>query len=252
MQLSIHYYVLSLNDQTCRLYEGFRDKLIDIQDTNFPVNSAMMDAQNPTTPNSKDSPLKDFFHQVDQRFTFYYRQDPLRLVVVGKLSNLAVFKTVTTHPDAILGAIKGDYTATSSHDLGMIVWPVVKEAIAGANGNAMHDLAEAARLKTIVSGIEAIGQAMKTETNSTLYVEEDYHVRGALHITDHSLIVSKHVNLWDVIDDVVDVIIERVLKLGGTVIFLKSESLKKFKKIALIPSGSLPNSNRNNKNRNNP
>ena len=70
-----------------------------------------------------------------------------------------------------------------------------------------------------------------------MYVEEDYHVKGSIRKTDHSLIISKHVNLLEVIDDVVDVIIEKVLKMGGTVIFLNSGSLIKFERIALILRG---------------
>jgi hypothetical protein len=230
MQLSIHYYVLSLSEQTSRLYEGFRDKLIDIRNTNFPFEISI-DAAN---PDSKDTQLREFFHQSDQHFTHYYQQDPLRLVVVGEKRNLSIFESLTTHREVIIGTVEGDYTATSVHDLGKIIWPVVKEAIAGTNKNALRDLATAASKHKVVSGIDAVGQLVETETGSTLYVEEDFHVKGSIYKSDHSLIISKHVNLLEVIDDVVDIIIETVLKMGGTVIFLTSGSLKKFEKIALI------------------
>jgi hypothetical protein len=230
MQRSIHYYVLSLSEQTNRLYEGFRDKLIDIQNNKFPFKNSI-DADNPA---SKDTQLREFFLQTKQHFSHYYEQDPLRLVVVGEKSNLTIFEALTTHQDVLIGMVEGDYTATSSHDLGMIVWPVVKEVIAGVNKNAMRDLATADKVKKVVSGINAVGQLVETETGSTLYVEEDFHVKGSICKSDHSLIISKHVNLLEVIDDVVDIIIETVLKMGGTVIFLTSGSLKKFEKIALI------------------
>lgn len=233
MQLSIHYYVLSLSEQTSRLYEGFRDKLIDIQNTNFPFEISI-DAANPASINTQ---LREFFSQTDQHFAHYYQQDPLRLVVVGEKSNLAIFEALTTHRDVIIGTVKGNYTATSPHDLGKIVWPVVKEAIAGATKNAMRDLATAAKAKKVVSGIGAVGQSVETETGSTLYVEEDYHVKGSIRKTDHSLILSKHVDIWEVIDDVVDLIIEKVLKMGGTVIFLNSGALMRLERIALILRG---------------
>jgi hypothetical protein len=233
MQLSIHYYVLSLSEQTSRFYEGFRDKLIDIQNTNFPFENSI-DASNPA---SKDTQLREFLHQTEQHFAHYYQQDPLRLVVVGEKSNLAIFEALTTHRDAIIGTVEGDYTATSPRDLGKIAWSVVKEAMAGANENAMRDLKTAASKHKVVSGIDAVGQSAQTETGSTLYVEEDYHVKGSIHKTDHSLVFSKHVDIWEVIDDVVDLIIEKVLKMGGAVIFLNSGSLMKFERIALILRG---------------
>ena len=233
MQRSIHYYVLSLSKQTSRLYEGFRDKLIDIQNTNFPFEISI-DTGNPA---SKDTQVREFFHQTNQHFAHYYEQDPLRLVVVGEKSNLNIFEALTTHQDILIGIVEGDYTATSPHDLGMIVWPVVKEAIAGVNKNAMRDLETADKVKKVVSGIDDVGQSVETETGSTLYVEEDYHVKGSIRKSDQSLIISKHVNIWEVIDDVVDLIIEKVLKMGGTVIFLNSGSLKKLERIALVLRG---------------
>jgi hypothetical protein len=233
MQRSIHYYVLSLSEQKNRLYEGFRDKLIDIQDANFPFEISI-DADNPA---SKDTQLREFLHKTEQHFAHYYEQDPLRLVVAGEKKNLAIFEAMTTHKEVLIGLVEGDYTATSPHDLGMIVWPVVKEAIAGANKNAMLDLATADKVKKVVSGIEAVGKLVETETGSTLYVEEDFHMKGSIRKTDHSLIISKNVNLWEVIDDVVDLIIEKVLKMGGTVIFLNSGSLITFERIALVLRG---------------
>jgi hypothetical protein len=62
-------------------------------------------------------------------------------------------------------------------------------------------------------------------------------VRGSIRKTDHSLIPSKHVDLREVIDDVVDLIIEKALNMGGTVIFLNNGSLLKLEPIALILRG---------------
>jgi hypothetical protein len=233
MKPSIHYYVLSLSENTSRLYEGFRDKLIDIRDANFPFEFST-DAVNTT---AEDERLIEFFRQTRKRFAHFYEQDPLRLVLAGEKRILAIFEGLMAHPDVLIGRVEGDYTATSPRDLGKIVWPIVKETIAGANKNAMIDLASAAKTKKVVSGINAVGQSVETESGSTLYVEEDYHVKGSTQKTDNSLIFSKHVNLWEVIDDVVDVIIEKVLKTGGSVIFLSSGSLRKLERIALILQG---------------
>jgi hypothetical protein len=232
MQASIHYYVLSLSKAKSMLYEGFRDKLIDIQDGMFPLEISQVGKSAPT-----EALLREFYNQTDQHFAHYYEQDPHRLVVVGEKSNLAIFDGLITHQDILIGKVEGDYTATSPRDLGKIVWPVVKEAIAGVNKNAMRELAKAARMKKIIFGIDAVGHSAETEKASTLYVEEDYQVKGSIRRTDQSLIISKHVDIWEVIDDVVDIIIEKVLKTGGNVIFLNSGSLIKFDRIALILSG---------------
>jgi len=233
MQMSIHYYVLSLSEKKSRLYEGFRDKLIDIQNTNFPLESSI-NGKSPVKQASKDAQLIEFLKQTDQHFDHYYEQDPLRLVVVGKMKNLAIFESFKTRQNILIGTVEGDYTETSPHDLGKIVWALVKEFIAGSNKNVMLDLTAAANEKKIVSGIEAVRQSVETESGSTLYVEEDYHVKGSIHEIGHSLVLSTRVNLLQVIDDVVDLIIEKVLKMGGTVVFLNSGSLIKLERIALV------------------
>ncbi len=231
MQLSIHYYVLSLSKDTSRLYEGFRDKLINIDDGEFPLKSAQIN-----NPNSNDTRLQEFCRLTDQHFAHYFKQDPLRLVLIGETNTLAMFESLKTRQDILIGKINGDYGATSTHDLGKIVWPVVKQAIAGMKKNAMRELAKAFRMKKIIDGIDAVGLAVETEPGSSLYVEEDYHVKGSIHKTDESFTISEHIDISQVIDDVVDIIIEKVLHTGGRVIFLDNGSLKQFGRIALIRS----------------
>ncbi|MBN1352504.1 hypothetical protein JXJ21_24105 [candidate division KSB1 bacterium] len=236
MQLSIHYYVLKLSKQASRLYEGFREKLIDIQNAKFPIESSP-DSRTSLKPLAQETQLRKFLNLTDQHFTHYFEQDPLRLVVVGEKEYLSIFEELTIHREAMIGTIKGDYAATSTHDLGKIVWPAVKEAISGTTENALRDLAEAARMNKMVSGIDAVGQSAATNPGSTLYVEDDYHVKGSVNKTDHSLVFSKYVNLVDVLDDIVDIIIENVLEMGGNVIFLKNGSLISHERIALVLRG---------------
>jgi hypothetical protein len=235
MHPSIHYYVLSLSKRASTFCEGFRDKLIDIHDDNFPI-VASFEENGFSGPVSDGRSVKDICRQTDSRFSHYFEQDPHRWVAVGEQDILDIFRTVSRHMDSWIGTVEGDYSLTSRHDLGKIVWPVVKEAIAGTDKNALHDLTMAAELKKVVFGIDAVGRSVETKTASVLYVEEDYHMRGSIRKVDHSIVVSKHVNLWEVIDDVVDLIIEKVLKLGGSVVFLKSGSLVKFGRIALVQS----------------
>lgn len=233
IQLSIHYYVLSLSEKTSRLYEAFRDNLIDIQNSNFPIESGF-DVDSIDKPVEREIQLRKFLEQTDRNFAHYYNQDPLRLVVVGEKRCLNIFEALKTCPHILIGMVEGDYTTTSPHDLGKIVWPVVKETISGANQNALRELASAAKTKKIVSGIEAVGQSAEKGMGAILYVEEDYKVKGSLQEKGSLLVISKHVNIWNVIDDVVDLIIEKVLKMNGEVIFMKNGSLMKFERIALV------------------
>ena len=233
MRLSTHYYVLSLCEQTSRLYEAFRDTLIDIQNKGFPIESSA-GMSGTVEPSLRSSHLREFVRTADQHFDHYFRQDPLHLVVVGEKESLSIFGCVTTHQDVLIGKVEGDYAATSPRDLGKIVWPIVKKVMAGTSEKAMNNLETAEYSRNVTSGIDAVGHVAGSGVGDTLFVEENYHMKGSIRETDHSLIASKDLDIQEVIDDAVDAIIEKVLEKGGNVLFLEGGSLTEFHRIALI------------------
>ncbi len=188
----------------------------------------------PAEPALTDIQLRQLFLKVDRHFAHYYEQDPLRLVVVGDERDQSIFASVTAHKKVIIGRVDGDYAATSLHDLGKIVWAIVKDVLAGASKKAMYELEAAVSARRIASGLAAVGQLATSGRGTTLLVEEDYHVRGSIDKTDDSLTMSSDVDIREVFDDAVDVIIEDVLATGGHVVFLKGGALVKLQRIALI------------------
>ncbi|MFH1754505.1 MAG: hypothetical protein ABIA59_02270, partial [Candidatus Latescibacterota bacterium] len=199
----------------------------------FPIESSA-GMSGTVEPALRSSQLREFIRTADQHFDHYFRQDPLRLVVVGEKENLSIFGSVTSHQGALLGVVEGDYAATSPHDLGKIVWPIVKEILAGTLEKAMHDLETAESSQKVAFGIEAVGHLSGSGVGGTLFVEDNYHVKGSISKTDHSLIMSEDLDIQEVIDDAVDTIIEKVLQKDGNVVFLESGSLTKLQRIALI------------------
>jgi hypothetical protein len=80
----------------------------------------------------------------------------------------------------IIGKVEGICASTSPHDLGKIVWPIVKEVMAGASEKAMRDLETAAEVRKVFSGMDAVGQLADFGARAVLFVEEDYHVKGGI------------------------------------------------------------------------
>lgn len=232
MYPSTHYYVLSLSEKTNRLYECFRGTLIDVQNQGFPVE--------PSTPihNQTDyeDRLRNLLRATDRRFSHYFQQEPLRLIVVGEKRVRSVFESVTEHQDIVIGSVEGDHTATSPRDLGQIVWPIVKEAISGRRSAALNELEVAEKAQKLIVGLEAVGRHL--DVGSRLFVEEDYQVKGTMRRADQTWMVSPEVDVREVIDDAVDTVIESVLAIGGSVVFMNTGSLMKQKRIALIMSGA--------------
>lgn len=252
MKLSIHYYILSLSSDTSRLYEGFRDELIDIQNTAFPFYSKSNGATRsgaahvgssvapsaaipPATGTSlTEKQLIDFLNQTDMHFAKYFSQDPLGVILVGESDFLDTYLSVTRHRDVLIGTIRGDFSETTPHDLGKIVWPVVKQAISGVTDNALRSLDAADVLKNVVSGIDDVWVSADSNPGSTLYVEDDYHMKTTEPGKHNTHVFLNSVVLRELFNDVVDIIIEKILRGGGSVIFMDNGSLLARERIAMI------------------
>lgn len=232
--MSTHYYVLSLGSGTCSLFEAFRDLLIEVENRGFPVVTAVAG----TSGASGDERLWKVALAVDECFSRYYLPEPLALVLVGDKDIRDAFLSVTEHRDAVIGQVEGGHIATSTRDLGQIVWPVVKERLSGALRDAMRELEIREENGDSVSGIEAVARSVKTGKRGTLLVEDDYRLRGSVGKTDLSPIISPDVDVRDVMDDAVDVIIDEVLESGGNVIFAPNGSLAGRDRIVLFSRGA--------------
>ncbi len=219
VRLSTHYYVLSLSERTSRLYEAFRDTLIDIENTWFPMESS----RSPSQPDLNDVQLRALFQRVDHHFAHYYTQDPLGLIVIGTTRDQDMFTSLTAFSNMIIGTADGDHSTTSTRDLGRIVWPIVKAVMANAGEKVERDLAAATLTSNIAVGIDAVVKSVDAGVGATLLVEDGYQV-----------IPEKSSSLIDDVDNVVDIVIDKVLALGGNVIFVENGLLSKFQSAALI------------------
>lgn len=224
MNLSTHYYVLSLGEHTNRLYEAFRGSLIDIENTWFPLEFS----KRPLQPALDDAELRALLRTVDHHFAHYYEQDPLGVVLSGTERNQNTFASVTAYPGVIIGRVKGDHSTTSLRDLGGIVWPVVKSFMAGAGEKVEHELEAATLAHNVAFGIDAVVESVDSGVGATLLVEDGYVVEPE---------VSR--SLIDDCDNVVDVVIDKVLALHGNVVFVEDGSLGKFQRVALILRASV-------------
>ena len=233
MHFSVHYYVLLLNEKSNKLFEGFRDTLIEIANGGFPSEALVFPPASVESAQIENH-LKKLYTEVNHLFVKFYGQDPLGLVLVGEKKNQSIFKSISTHAKQIIREVEGNYNTTSLHDLGQIVWSNVKESLAGTHEKAFQELGAAVSAKKVVSGVEEVWKMAISGSGTILLVEEDYHVKGSLVRIGRSWIISKQVDLREVFDDVVDKVIEKVLEMGGIVIFMENGELAEHRQIALI------------------
>ena len=95
--------------------------------------------------------------------------------------------------------------------------------MAGAGHKAERAVEAATREHNIAIGIDAVVQSVDSGIGATLLVENSYRVKAA-----------QSTALIDDDDNVVDSVIEKILALGGNVVFGEDGSLRNFQQIALI------------------
>lgn len=233
MYFSVHYYVLLLDDKSTKLFEGFRDTLIEISNGGFPHKSSFY-SSTPVDQTQIDTHLKELYKEVNRLFDKFYNQDPLGVVLVGGKRNQFIFKSVTTDRKYVIREVEGNHSSTNPNDLGRIIWSNVKELLAGTHVNAFQELGNALRVKKVASGLEKVLQISDSGAGAILLVEDDFRMKGSIMKTADSWIISEQFDIRKELDDVVDQVIDMVLEHGGTVIFVNPGLLAEHRRIALI------------------
>lgn len=241
MNRTPRYWVLVLSEKPTRLYEATRDNLIEIQDGGFPLTHEGPGGEQslPGGFGIKKSAYRDeyhrkFFRQVDNAFKPFLADDPLPIVVVGVDRFLAFFDEVTDNKSSVLVAVKGSHDKTSAYELGELIWPQVKEALAEQRQQVLSELDAAIGARKSVSTIDEVWRFAKEGRGHLLLVEEDFHFPAKLDESGGHLLPADDLAASGTMDDAVDQIVEMVLSKQGRVVFLNNGQLAEHQRIALI------------------
>lgn len=240
MNRNPRYWTLVLSEKPTRLYEGTRDTLIEIQEKGFPITHEGPGGEQPLPGGFgiKKSAYRDeyhrkFFRQIDANLKPFLADDPLPLVVVGVNRFLAFFNEVTNHKNSILTTIEGSHDKTSAHDLGMLVWQPVKEALQEERLQVLGELDKAVGERKFAATIGEVWRMAGEGRGELLLVEEDFHYPARVDETGRHLTPADDPTAPEVMEDAVDVIIDTVLEKQGRVVFLENGQLEVHQRIAL-------------------
>lgn len=235
------YWTLVLSEKPTRLYIGTRDNLIEIQNGGFPIIHEGPGGEQslPGGFGIKKSAYRDeyhrqFFRHIDTALKPFMADDPLPLAVVGVDRFLAFFNEVTDYKDSILTTLQGSHDKTSPHELGKLVWTLVKDALTEQRQQVLSELNKAVGERKFASAIGEVWRLASEGRGHLLLVEEDFHFPARVDETGRHLTPADDVTAPDVIDDAVDEIIETVLSKQGRVVFVENGQLETHQRIALI------------------
>jgi hypothetical protein len=237
---SPRYRVLVLSEKPTRLFEGSHDDLEEVIGSGFPHANLGPDGTGPVkgTPHGhsavRDERHREFFREVERRFSPVQTADPLPLVLVGIGRNLAFFREVSKHGGQIVATLEGSHDKTPPHELGKKVWPLVLESILAQKNARLGELEQAVSAGKSASGLEQVWRAAKEGRGAVLLVEIGYRQSADLMADGVTLRPGTGHGGPEALDDAVDEVIETVYGMGGEVVFVEPGTLEKHQRIALV------------------
>jgi len=236
---SSRYWLLALSEKPTRLYEGFRENLVEVRDEGFPMEhkgpggaTALPGGKGARKSAYRDEYHGQFFRKINRAMAGFITDDPLPLFVTGVDRFLSMYRDISSFP--VEGEIKGSHDRTSPHELGKMAWPLVEDYLERHRKALLGNLAKAMSEGSVISTIGEAWQASLFGRGRTLFVEEGFHYPATVDESGLEIKPSDDPEAPGVIDDAVDEVIEAVLAAGGEVVFLPDGTLADHDRLALI------------------
>jgi hypothetical protein len=241
MNRTPRYWVLALSEKPTRLFEATRENLVEIREGGFPMTHTRPGGEEPLPGGFgvqksayRDERHRQFFRDIEAALKPFLADDPLPLALVGVDRYLAFFNEVSNHKDAVIASLAGSHDKTSAHELGKLVWPLVKANLAEERHQVLSELDKAIGERKFVSTVGEVWRAAHEGRGRLLLVEEDFHYPARVDSSGTQISAVEDVEAPGVMDDAVDEIITAVLEKQGKVVFVENGQLQEHRRIALI------------------
>lgn len=241
MNRTPRYWVLVLSEKPTRLFEATRDDLVEIRQGGFPMTHEGPGGSEPLPGGFgvKKSAYRDeyhrkFFRAVDSALDAFLTSERMPILVVGVDRYLAFFRKVSRHNELVLATLQGSHDQTSPHELGCLVWPLIKAKMAEERIMELDALEKAVGERNSVSGVGEVWRLAKAGRGRVLLVEEGFHFPAKADKNGRVIRPMEGGDPSNGMDDAVDEIIDMMLRTQGKVVFLKDGMLAKHQRIALI------------------
>lgn len=232
-----NYYILALSKGNARLIEAYSDSVVQEFTGDFPYSdSNLLSLAKAETHNASriTNLTKEFFNRVDKSVNSVRKDNPLPVVVYSEETNYHQYLKEADLPDTILGHVVLKNFDAKASNMVKEIWPKVQELTVSKNRSRISELEQALNTGKFLSDLNEIWRAIQDGRAQTIFVEEGYYQPVRNDDGVFTPIQSNEIKHKDDINDIVDDMIEQTLQLGGDVIFLEKDSLKKFNQLALV------------------
>lgn len=235
------YWLLAISEQPTRLYQGLADQLEEFVGGGLPMTHngpggaiRLPGGFGINSSRLRDDAQRQFLRAVDAAIGPAMAADPLPLIVAGIDRNLAFFREVTQHEDALAGTVTGSFERTPLHELATLAAPVVQDALRHHRDEQLEALERAVSAQRYASGIDDAWRMAHEGRVHVLMVEDGFHYPATITDGGMRLLPAEDAAAPGVLDDAVDELVEAVLARGGRVHFYSDGRLEAHRRVAAI------------------
>jgi Bacterial archaeo-eukaryotic release factor family 3 len=212
------FRVVTISDRKSRLLIGDRQRLVEERGEGWPLERT--DDQNSA---AWTRAMMQALHAEHQAF-------PLPTVVAGV--ERSVRRTLAVSDLAAIGLVAGNHDRTSWTELHSAAWPLVTDWLRADGQRALEQLDSARSSRLYAGGLHELWPLAREGRIELVVVEETYAVAARINGDDVEPTDDREAP--DVIDDVVDELLEAVLRHGGKAVIVNDGDLASHQRVAAV------------------
>ena len=229
------HLLLLLEGMCAQLYRGFADTLVPVADSAFPLQHRLPALG---SLQSGDDRLEHFVAQVDRELGSVREQVPAPLVVAGAPASVAALLRHGRNLERLAGVLTGTEVRRPV-ELYAAAHASIAEYLLSREEEALLALDDALRSspESVFSGIDACWKEAEHGSPGFLMVEEGFRVPAVVTPAGPRRIDAQRVRVpeaGDVRHDLVDDLIEVVIRRGGWVAFARNGALARHHRVCLV------------------
>ena len=233
MHRTPRHAILVLGSREARLLHGAGDQLRPAGGGRFPMQAVRDRRRNPVRPGLARADAAAFWRNVDAALGAHLRLHPSPLLLAGSARTVSGFSAVSRHLGRLAGTIEADLVRESPPMLAARARPVLERYLHSRQDEALDLLAARMGTKRAVSGLAATWFAARHERPEMLVVDDSLVVPARLSPDGDLVEPADDPTAPDVIDDLVDELIELVMRRGGWIALARPGSLVDHDGVAL-------------------
>ncbi len=248
-QTMADFYILSLSKKEIHFFESTVDGLMEIRNDHFPVVfEDDYEYDRPVRGHSFGNVVKGFerdksisqemrqiafLKTIDEELKPYLKEDQV-CILNGVTEVISNFESITSHRSHIIGTITRNlsFTPSTLYDKGKTIFMEFKKQ---KRQKLINEIRESIGKNRAAIGLQEVWKNAWEGKGRSLVVEKDFYHRGYfLPGEEHLLHFSPPLGEYQIINDAVDDVIEKVLEKNGEVNFVDERELADMGRIALL------------------